>query len=77
MNIEELKEKHENLRNILIEYNCEEFGDCIIDDISILFDTEPTTTYPDKLEKLKEEYKNSNSDYEFEGWLKYIKNIVL
>jgi len=40
-----LKKKHEKLRNILIDYGNEEFGDCIIDEISELFDTEPTTVY--------------------------------
>ena len=44
-NYDKLKEKHEKLRNILIDYECEEHGDCIIDDICILFDEEPTTVY--------------------------------
>ena len=29
--------KHNKLREILISYNCEEFGDCIIDEICDLF----------------------------------------
>ena len=43
--IEAFKEKHEKLRNILIDNGCEEFGDCIIDEISELFGIEPTTVY--------------------------------
>ena len=31
-------EKHDKLRKILIDYGCEEFGDCIIDEICELFD---------------------------------------
>jgi len=30
----ELKEKHEKIRNILMDYGNEEYGDCIIDEIS-------------------------------------------
>ena len=40
-----LKEKHEKLRSILIKYDCKEYGDCIIDEISKLFKELPTTTY--------------------------------
>mgnify|MGYP000235636971 CR=1 FL=1 len=29
--------KHDKLRKILIDYECEEFGDCIIDEICELF----------------------------------------
>ena len=36
-------DKHEELRKILIDYNNKEFGDAIIDEISLLFDY-PTTT---------------------------------
>ena len=43
--MEELKEKHEKLRNILIDYGSPEFGDCIIDEISELFGEKPTTVY--------------------------------
>ena len=41
----ELKEKHEKLRSILIDYGCEEHGDCIIDEICELFGEQPTTVY--------------------------------
>ena len=34
--------KHEKLREILQKYGCNEYGDCIVDDISYLFDF-PTT----------------------------------
>lgn len=43
----EAKEKHDKLREILIKYGSEEYGDCIVDEISWLFnfpttiDTEP------------------------------------
>ena len=30
-------EKHEQLREILMKYECKEFGDCIIDEICELF----------------------------------------
>ena len=43
--ITELQKKHEKLRNILIDFGCEEFGDSIIDEISHLFGVEPTTVY--------------------------------
>jgi len=39
--------KHNKLKNILIKYECEEFGDCILDDICILFDY-PTTNEVEK-----------------------------
>lgn len=40
--IEEARNKHEKLREILIKYGNEEYGDCIIDEISWLFNF-PTT----------------------------------
>jgi hypothetical protein len=43
--IEELKETHEKIRNILIDYGNAEFGDCIIDEISIAAGIPPTTVY--------------------------------
>lgn len=42
VSIEEAQEKHEKLREILIKYGSEEYGDCIVDEISWLFDY-PTT----------------------------------
>lgn len=42
---DELKEKHEAIRKVLIDYGSEEFGDCIIDDICNAVGLEPTTTY--------------------------------
>ena len=44
-NIDEAKDKHEKLRSILIENGNEEHGDCIIDEISLLFGFPPTTIY--------------------------------
>lgn len=43
--IEKLQETHEKIRNILIDYDCEEHGDCIIDEISIAVGILPTTVY--------------------------------
>jgi hypothetical protein len=43
--IEELKQKHESIRSILIEYGNEEYGDCIIDEISEVTGILPTTVY--------------------------------
>jgi len=45
MNIVELQEKHEDLRNILEKYGCQEHGDVIIDEICSLFDYPQTTVY--------------------------------
>lgn len=48
MNVKELskiKLKHNKLRVILQSYGCEEFGDCIIDDICNLFDYPNTILY--------------------------------
>ena len=46
--IEELKDKHEELRNILIKYGCEEYGDCILDEICAIFDYPQTIVYYDE-----------------------------
>ena len=43
--IEELKNKHEAIRNVLIDNDCEEYGDCIIDEISEAAGILPTTVY--------------------------------
>ena len=42
---EKLKIKHEKIREILIKYNCEEYGDCIIDEICNVLEVQPTTVY--------------------------------
>jgi hypothetical protein len=42
VSIEEVTEKHNKLREILEKYGSPEFGDCIVDEISWLFDY-PTT----------------------------------
>lgn len=43
--IEDLKVVHDKIRNILIDYGNEEFGDCIIDEISLAVGILPTTVY--------------------------------
>ena len=45
MKVEKLKEVHEAIRNVLIGYECEEYGDCIIDEISNAVGIPPTTVY--------------------------------
>ena len=40
-----IKNKHYNLRQILIEYGSQEYGDCIVDDICNLFNYPNTLTY--------------------------------
>jgi len=42
ISIKQAKETHDALREILIKYGCEEYGDCIVDEISWLFSF-PTT----------------------------------
>lgn len=42
IDIEQAKETHDKLREILIKYGSEEYGDCIVDEISWLFGF-PTT----------------------------------
>jgi len=39
---EKARETHEKLREILVKYDCPEYGDCIVDEISWLFGF-PTT----------------------------------
>ena len=43
--IKGLKEKHEAIRTVLMEYSCEEYGDCIIDEICEVVGILPTTVY--------------------------------
>tara|TARA_Y100000389_G_scaffold19390_1_gene16812 strand:+ start:417 stop:728 length:312 start_codon:yes stop_codon:yes gene_type:complete len=43
--IEVLKETHEKIRKVLIEYGSEEYGDCIIDEICEASGIAPTTIY--------------------------------
>jgi len=43
--INNLIQLHENIRNILIKYGNNEFGDCIIDDICNCVGISPTTIY--------------------------------
>ena len=46
--IEALKETHEKIRSILIDYGNKEFGDCIIDEICEAVGIPPTTVYFDE-----------------------------
>ncbi len=46
--IEALKETHEKIRSILIDYGSEEFGDCIIDEICVAVGIPPTSVYYDE-----------------------------
>ena len=43
--IKELKEIHENIRNILMNNGAEEYGDCIIDEISEAVNIPATHVY--------------------------------
>ena len=43
-----LKAQHEAIRNILIDYNCVEYGDCIIDEICEVVGLLPTTIYSEE-----------------------------
>lgn len=45
MKVENLKKIHEAIRNILIDYNCEEYGDCIIDEICNAVGIQATSVY--------------------------------
>jgi hypothetical protein len=45
LDIEDLKEKHEEIRSILIDHGNEEHGDCIIDEICEAIGIPPTTIY--------------------------------
>ena len=44
-NLKKLKEKHEAIRRVLIDNDCEEYGDCIIDEICEAVNIPPTTVY--------------------------------
>ena len=47
-NTYKLKAQHEAIRNILIDNNCVEYGDCIIDDICEVVGLQPTTIYSEE-----------------------------
>tara|TARA_R110000868_G_scaffold188389_1_gene431125 strand:+ start:2064 stop:2225 length:162 start_codon:yes stop_codon:yes gene_type:complete len=40
-----LKETHDKIRTVLMNNGCEEYGDCIIDEICEAVGIEPTTVY--------------------------------
>jgi hypothetical protein len=52
IDIEQVKETHDKLREILMKYNNPEYGDCIIDEICLLFSV--PTTIDTELEEEKE-----------------------
>ena len=56
MEVEKLKKVHEAIRKVLIDYDCEECGDCIIDEISNAVGIPTTTVY------YEEEFININRD---------------
>ena len=43
--IEALKEVHEKIRTVLMDYENPEYGDCIIDEICDVVGIPPTTVY--------------------------------
>ena len=45
MEVENIKKIHEAIRSVLIDYKCEEYGDCIIDEICNAVDIPTTTAY--------------------------------
>ena len=45
MDVEKLKKIHEAIRNVLIDYDCVECGDCIIDEISSAVGIDTTQVY--------------------------------
>ncbi len=47
-NTKKLRAQHEAIRNILIDYNCVEYGDCIIDEICEVVGLQPTTIYSEE-----------------------------
>lgn len=55
MEVEKLKEVHEAIRNVLIDYDSKEYGDCIIDEISNAVGIPTTTAY------YEEDIKNQNN----------------
>lgn len=59
MNTEKIEVVHQKLRDILIDYNNPEYGDCIVDEISSLFGF-PTTTDIEP----EGEFVNDGSDYQ-------------
>ena len=59
ISIEQAKETHDVLREILIKYNNPEFGDCIVDEICWLFGF-PTTTDVEP----EGDFVNDGNDYQ-------------
>ena len=59
MNTEKIQTVHQKLRDILVSYGNEEYGDCIVDEISFIFGF-PTTTDIET----EGEFVNDGSDYQ-------------
>lgn len=65
--LELAKDLHDDLRNILIEYGNEEYGDCIVDDICNLFNyTNTVDVLVEELFLSAKEYVKSKLDYVLE-----------
>ena len=56
MTIEQLKEKHERLRDLLIANGCEEHWDCIIDSICEIVWIDSTIILKGNKRKLKKDF---------------------
>ena len=56
-NTKKLRAQHEAIRNILIDYNSVEYGDCIIDAICEVVGLQPTTIYSEEKEWTDESVK--------------------
>ena len=59
VSIKQAEDVHNQLREILIKYNSPEFGDCIIDEISSLFQFRTTTDI-----NPEGEFVNDGNDYQ-------------
>ena len=75
------KEIHEKLREVLISYNCEEYGDCIIDEICDLLSFPNTNNFEDEIYYFEDWVNNmlNDSDYtEFElmEFEEYYQNLL-
>ena len=56
-----VEEKHDKLKEILIDFNSPEFGDCIVDDICSLFNFPDTTEIIDLFEFYEDQPKEVSS----------------
>jgi len=63
---EQLIVQHEKLREILIDYGNEEYGDVIIDEICVLFNYPPTTVYYEK--EVSEKKVREDLEFKLQGY---------